>query len=202
MAKKKNTYVQKIDSLLNEILDIVKKIPSNYKPENDYEYRNVGSELFSKIFELGLYYSDFKRYKEHLEPLIYRVDVEIIKLLAENSDWLSKFFGFFILFYLNWGHDTRTAYMIRSGIEIFSDFWKVSLAKSSNHKLKTILLEGSDFIDEILKRWIKNPDNWVTEKPKNIPNSHWWYVVSPEKPKSDQQISLDIFGNLIDLDSY
>jgi hypothetical protein len=200
----RNFEPELVNSLLNEILDIVKNITSDYKPNNEYDYRNVGSKLFSKIFELGLYYSDFERYKEYLksEDEIYRVYNQIIELLAENPDWLSKFFDFFPLFYFTWGNDPKTAYMIRSGIQILLDFWEELLIKPSNRKLNTILRDGINFVDKILKRWIENPENWLTEKPKYFPDSHWWYINSGIKPKSDQHIQLDLFGRLIISDPY
>jgi hypothetical protein len=200
----RNFEPELVNSLLNEILDIVKNITSDFKANNKYDYRNIGSKLFSKIFELGLYYSDFKRYKEYLksEDEIYRVYNQIIELLAENPDWLSNFFDFFPLFYFAWGNDPKTAYMIRSGIQILLDFWKELLIKPSNNKLNTILLDGIKFVDDILKRWIENPENWLIEKPNCIPNSHWWYTNSGKNPKSDQRIELDLFGRLIISDPY
>jgi len=173
---------EEVSDLLDEVLEIVKKIDSDTKKNDELSYdsySDIGLNLFSKFCQFGLKcgHSNFKKVSD------LQVNKKITKLLADNKGWVQKFFVRFSNIFLTGSYSSKTVCMLRSGIEFHIDLWgNLTWEGKKLKELYDPLDRGIALIDRSLRAWLENPENWETDIPKGIPESHWWYISKKNKP--------------------
>jgi hypothetical protein len=170
---------ERVSSLLKKVLESLKKINSHTKRNKKIiNYPDVGFDVFYSFYQFGLKCSDtlFKDLLESDEE-IKQLNNQVEKLLVTSSNEITHLLAHFPQIYFTKNYSPLIVCQLRSGIQYLFDYLENSTSNNTEVKdLLNMVTRAIQLINEILEKWMLNPDNWVTDKETDIPKTHWWYI--------------------------
>jgi len=163
--------VKNTEVYLDEIYEILKD--SLIEPGKFFS-TNIALNLFSELSEFGLNFTNSND-KEICKSKIDE-NKEIPQLLGLNSLKIKNYLVYFPDLLFNGTYYPETICELRSGIKFLFDFWEDSPYEGK--KLKELFepkeSEVSD-LDESIKNWLEDLDNYKPNITKKYPQGHWWW---------------------------